>query len=282
LRELLTIPRFVKIRLGLRMITYPHDEQITAALSSACDLRIVWGGDATVATLRRIPLPPKARELVFADRFSFAVVSANAYLALDETARRALGDKLYNDAMWFDQLGCSSPRLIIWVGEEPSVDAASPFFFQAVHEAIQNRAHHNDLGATLQKLTFAYGSAIDRPIRSYKQWSNELTVMRLENLDEFNREHCGAGLFFEARVGSLDAIVPFVRRKDQTLVHWGFDEQPLRSFAERLAGRGIDRMVPLGQALAFNRFWDGYDLMQEMTRRIFIQAQPSSANGGSA
>jgi hypothetical protein len=47
-----------------------------------------------------------------------------------------------------------------------------------------------------------------------------------------------------------------------------FDEG---SFARSLNGSGIDRIVPIGQALAFGRFWDGYDLLAEFTRSTLIQ-----------
>ena len=39
-------------------------------------------------------------------------------------------------------------------------------------------------------------------------------------------------------------------------------------------GRGIDRLVPVGQALSFHRFWDGYDLIRELVRHVFHRARP--------
>ena len=30
-------------------------------------------------------------------------------------------------------------------------------------------------------------------------------------------------------------------------------------------------MVPVGHALDFNRIWDGYDLLQEFTKRVSIR-----------
>ena len=45
-----------------------------------------------------------------------------------------------------------------------------------------------------------------------------------------------------------------------------------------LYGRGIDRIVPFGQALSFGTLWDGFDLLAELTRTIHIgpQAQPAA------
>src|SRR5690606_19668888 len=37
------------LRAGNAVISYGHEAEINAALSAACDTRVVWGGDATVA-----------------------------------------------------------------------------------------------------------------------------------------------------------------------------------------------------------------------------------------
>ena len=68
------------------LFTYPHDDAITRAVSAAAQCRVVWGGDATVAAIRAIPLRPSATELCFPDRFSAAAIRASAVLSLDATA----------------------------------------------------------------------------------------------------------------------------------------------------------------------------------------------------
>jgi hypothetical protein len=57
---------------------------------------------------------------------------------------------------------------------------------------------------------------------------------------------------------------------DQTLVYYGYDSNEVRDLAESLAGRGIDRFVPVGNALTFSTDWDGYDLLQEFSKRVAI------------
>ena len=72
-------------------------------------------------------------------------------------------------------------------------------------------------------------------------------------------------------VPDILALAQVVKRRDQTLTYFGFDRQEMEAFAQALNGKGIDRIVPIGQALTFNRFWDGYDLLQELTRRVWVQ-----------
>ncbi len=84
------------------------------------------------------------------------------------------------------------------------------------------------------------------------------------------QEHCGGGIFFGYQIESLDEIIPFVTRRDQSLSTWGIASDELKTFAKRLNGKGLDRIIPFGQALLFDRYWDGYDLLQSFSRRINI------------
>ena len=82
--------------------------------------------------------------------------------------------------------------------------------------------------------------------------------------------HCGAGLFLEAERPSLENIEELITCKDQTLAVYGFSDSELREFSWLLAGRGIDRIVPVGQALNFQAVWDGYDMLAYFTREVSI------------
>ncbi|HEX4814846.1 MAG TPA: acyl-CoA reductase, partial [Nonomuraea sp.] len=112
-----------------RIVSYDRsDGGATAALSAACDLRVIWGGDDTVREVRRHPLAPHARDLVFPDRSSFAVMRAAAWLCAARAARATVAEGFVNDAYWFDQAACSSPRTVFWVGAEGDCEAARADF----------------------------------------------------------------------------------------------------------------------------------------------------------
>jgi hypothetical protein len=104
----------------------------------------------------------------------------------------------------------------------------------------------------------------------YYQDLEKVTILSASSLRELSRDHCGGGLLFQQRIGALDELVPFVAQRDQTLTYFGYDPAEMRALAAQLNGRGVDRIVPIGQALQFHRFWDGYDLLQELTRHVYI------------
>jgi hypothetical protein len=66
----------------------------------------------------------------------------------------------------------------------------------------------------------------------------------------------------------LDVLAP----TDQTLTHYGLTRDELRLLATSGRLRGIDRMVPIGQALRFSHHWDGLDLLRAFSRSVFIES----------
>jgi len=245
---------------GLAVVSYGHELEPSALLSRHADVRVIWGGDATIETIRALPLAPHATELLFGDRFSLAVVRESGEDPAD------LARRLFNDAYWFDQMGCSSPRLVVGIG-----DGARPLLetlFDGLHAEVRERGYALELGAVLAKRAAVYGALADRPVRRMRELGNELTVLELETLDGFDRTHPGAGLFYAAAADALDDLAAFVMRKDQTMTVSGFDGPEIARFVRAVNGRGIDRIVPFGEALTFGRFWDGYDLLAELTRRV--------------
>ncbi len=273
LRAVLAEDRFADLSGELAIVAYGHEPEPSALLSGAADVRLVWGGDETVNRLRAVPLGPAGHDLAFGDRFSFAVLRPAALLEADEAARRDLATRFFNDAYWFDQMGCASPRLLVWVGgSEDEIAAARQVLFDDLARTIAAKGYHLPAGAAIAKLTYMYGALIDRAVTDVRQTGSELMVLSLDSLRDFDRSHPGAGLFFEAHVDALADLVGFVARKDQTLTAHGFSQAELTTFARLLHGRGIDRIVPFGEALSFGTIWDGYDLLAELTRTVAVAA----------
>ncbi|WP_188191014.1 acyl-CoA reductase [Nonomuraea sp. SYSU D8015] len=257
-----------------RIISYDRSQtSVTAALSAACDLRVIWGGDGTVRDVRRHPLPPHARDLVFPDRSSFAVIRAAAWLCAPRAARVAVAEGFVNDGYWFDQAACSSPRTVFWVGAERDCDAARADFTDHVSRVLTARGWGVDAAMAVEKRVSTYGLAADGLAESVEFRGNALANVTLAAAAAAPRRWLGAGTFAHARLGSLAELVPLVERRDQTMTHFGFGRPELEELARGLAGRGVDRMVPVGSALSFHRVWDGVDLPVEFTRLVTVIRQ---------
>jgi hypothetical protein len=88
-----------------------------------------------------------------------------------------------------------------------------------------------------------------------------------KDIDTFR---CAGGYFSERDIDSLNDIAPIVTNRYQTLAYYGFEQSELQEFilGNRLAG--LDRAVPMGETTAFSLTWDGYNLIDTLSRKISI------------
>jgi hypothetical protein len=161
---------------------------------------------------------------------------------------------------------------VVWCGDAAATRCAGAIFFGHLREQVARKGYALDTGARVNKFTFACRSVLDQQAADYEEWGSAITVLRLEEDRLLSRDHCGGGLLFQVHQAALEDLIPIILQSDQTLTYFGFEPSALREFAIALNGRGIDRLVPIGQALNFEHRWDGYDLFLELTRRIVIRS----------
>lgn len=271
LSTLLAEPAWAPIAERVALLRYGHDEAITARLSAGCDMRVIWGGDATVNTVRALPLPPHATELCFPDKFSLTLLRAAALPAAGSPALVALAKAFCNDAYSFGQMACSSPRLVLWLGDEAEVAAARQAFWPAV-EARAAQMNHGLGAAEMVNKTVAADLLAMQAVVRIEPGPNLVTRVWLDEPAVHAGLHCGGGLFHEGRLATLDALLPLLDRRIQTVSQHGFGRAELQDFVRRAGPRGIDRIVPIGQALDFAPVWDGTNLWRAFLREVDIRA----------
>lgn len=179
-----------------------------------------------------------------------------------------------NDAYGFKQQACSSPRLVVWVGTPGDAERASDLFCCELERKLAGRDFGITASDEMLKKWASFAMAMRGQVEARRWHSNALTVMKLKGSSRDETYLRGAGSFGEIEITSLDDLQHLFGPRDQTVAHYGFDPAAVREFARGLNGRGIDRFVPLGQALSFQRFWDGYDLLAEFTKRVFVGCCP--------
>ncbi len=255
-----------------RMVSYARSDATTESLFGACDVRVLWGGDRAVTELRTFPIQPLARDLAFPDRSSFAAISVAGWRDATPEQRAAAVDGFANDLYWFDQAACSSPRNLFWVGAADEAEAARAELADLLGEVIRRRGWGVDAAMAVEKHVATYGLAATGAASKVGFAGNAVANVELTGLSGLQRQWLGAGTICHITIGSLAELAPAIQRKDQTLSQFGFTRAELDDFVTAVAGRGLDRIVPFGQALTFAGIWDGFDLLREFTRIITIQA----------
>ena len=254
------------------VIMYEHSQEITEALSKLADIRIIWGGDNTISEIRKSPLKPRAFDITFADRYSFAIFDADYVLRQNESEMKKIAQDFYNDTYLYDQNACSSPRLIIWLGNEEQITNAKEKFWNAVYENISTKYSLAPILA-VDKLSASYKTAIElKDIKVEKVKDNIITRILLPDLPVNITEYtCAGGCYLEYNTESVEDLTAIVNKKFQTFSYLGIDPERIKKFVIDNGLSGIDRIVPVGKTADFSFVWDGYDLILTRSRIIEIR-----------
>jgi hypothetical protein len=252
---------------GNWFVSYDHDENITGKFSAACDLRIVWGGDETVRRLRAVPLNPHAAERSFASKRSCCVIDAAAYVAASPSVRQQIAAKMSADIAPFGQMACSSPHQVFWLGERIDFDAAVPVFRQELDAILTTRGEGTDIASSVRRLNSAFSNAAQGSVaRAHLGHASSA----LEVTDAATRmpEPCGAGQLVHACCAGWADVAARVGPRYQTVTHFGLEPALVVELASTLGRAGVDRVVPIGEALSFGPLWDGFALWTDLTRGV--------------
>ncbi len=273
LNELMKQAEFALFRDYIQIITYPHNDAISTAISGRCNARVIWGGDTTIATFRDFKPASRTRDIVFADRVSLLCIQCEAFNALGEKGRLDFARLFFNDAYTFDQKGCSSPQSLFLLGDEAAYATCVTEMVNLLSGAIATRYDTDIASIASLKLNRMVDDTLDKTIDH--TWGDNYVTFAALNTTATQADvllhSCGGGYFYTRRLAAIDDLLPFVSNKLQTVSYYGLDDAALDALVVLSRGEGIDRIVPLGHALDFNYIWDGYNLLEELSRKVYLK-----------
>jgi hypothetical protein len=178
--------------------------------------------------------------------------------------------KFFNDAYTFDQMGCSSPQTVYFLGSAEQVEACV-MKFQLDASVFLKENYRADIASIASlKLNRMVDDAMGEVITE-QVGDNYLRFLRLNNdVDEAALHGCGGGYFYYKQIESVAQLHQLRKPKVQTICFFGLEENELELLYDLSNGEGIDRIVPLGNALIFNYIWDGYNLFDELSKKVFL------------
>lgn len=249
-------------------VRYDRTSEATAFISAHCDVRVIWGGDASIAAIRKNEIPPRAFDVCFADRYSLAVLRASAVLELNDKRLAQLAEAFYNDTYLFDQNACSAPHLIVWLGSD--IGQAKKRFWEAVYRIVAAKYVLQPV-ISVNKLVTFYRQAVAMDIKHGDTLDNLVVRAELKSLPyDIEKFRCEGGYFSECTISSLDDFAQIINTKYQTLAYFGFSVEELQKFIKSNRLKGLDRLVPIGRAADFSLTWDGWDLVKTLSRVVSI------------
>ena len=248
------------------LVRYGRDQKVNDLFSSLADTRIIWGGDNTIAEIRKSPLGPRAGEIAFADRYSLAVIDSEKYLTVSDKER--LAEEFYNDTYLSDQNACTSPRLVVWMGEKKK--EAKELFWKFEHDLVKKKYQFQPIMG-INKLTSSYLVAAAKE-RTHIEKHEDNYIVRV-NVPEVKPELMelkdNSGFFFEFDCDDILEIRDFCNNTHcQTIGFLGERNAIMPLLVSGI--KGVDRVVPIGKTMDFDFIWDGYNLVERLTRTIKV------------
>ncbi|MCI8482853.1 MAG: long-chain-fatty-acyl-CoA reductase [Lachnospiraceae bacterium] len=266
--------KHVKLKPYFCLVRYEHNERINRELSALCDIRIVWGGDQTIKMIQKFPMPARAVEMNFADRYSIAVINAEEYLRTDSP--KAARD-FYMDTYYIDQNACSSPSLVVWIGE--NIEKAREKFWKELENLVVHEYQMSPIQA-VDKYTSFCELSMKYPGVSLVSDNNFVVRLELDCLlPEMMEYKNGGGYFFEYKIRELKELTPILGKKCQTVSVLGVSAEDVRRTVFEEGVKGVDRIVPLGQTMELEFIWDGYPMIENMTRIVYISQERKGGRG---
>lgn len=267
---ILNKPKYQEFKTKLVIISYPHSKEVTEYISMAADLRVIWGGDNTINTISKYAIKATANEIKFANKYSLALIDAAKLKKLSSDEFNLLIKNFVNDTYWFGQQGCSSPRTICWINMQHAKEDISNFWVAVEKRAKLQFSDDIEDADIMNKHVVADFSVSQKACSQIIADSYILTRVLVKDIkahNELRENHCGSGLFFEISIENISDLSNLVDRKTQTISYYGLDINFLK---DKFYEYSIypDRVVPIGKSLEFSTIWDGYDLLDAMSRNI--------------
>ena len=243
-------------------VSFSHDDPVSESISRLADARVIWGGDETVIRIRLLPSKARCRDIAFADRFSAALI--NTDMLNDDSDFEMLATKLWRDTQPYGQMACSSPRLLLTLGDDyySKSQKLARYLSELAkqNEADPAKATNHLVTTQLLQSCGASGQAL---------YQGDVTLLQIDNLNQQLLDwHCGQGVFYLIAIKEARDLIQVANDKLQTLSYWGLDKQVIFKIIENEPIRGIDRVVPVGQALDFSHYWDGYELLTQLSKTV--------------
>jgi len=251
-------------------VTYPHQDAITEQISAHCQMRVIWGGDETIRRIRSVPLNPHAGERALASKTSLALVDAERYLTATDEEAEGLAASFFGDVFPFRQRACSSPQIVVWRGDEARFRAALERFDALLAAECERRGLGADLSEAVNRRNLAFERMADGIAYSGTQTST-FTTLVADSCSCVADFHGGGGLLTHHRVDRWRDVADAIDGRVQTIGCFGIDGRDKRELAETLGRLGVDRLVPVGEALQFEPIWDGYDLIGDFLSFVTVR-----------
>ena len=270
LKSLFNKKKYREIKNSNQFIRYKNEIKNTEKFSSICDGRIIWGGDKTINEIRRIWIPERAIEITFPDRYSLSVINLKKIKKMKSNKIQQLIKKFFYDAYTMNQAACNSPHFVFWIGKKDA--KFQNHFWNELNNVVEKKFLFDEIHVIDKYSNLLENIISQKDFNNIKMFKNNVYVAEpnkktseIENIRGVN------GTFFQKNISNINELKKFITKKCQTVSYFGLNKKEFKPFLLKSNLLGIDRIVPIGQALDIDIVWDGHEVVRSLSRVISLK-----------
>jgi len=269
LKKILKNKKYSILRNNICLIKYERSDLISQKLSALADVRLLWGGDVTVEKFKNFKTKLKCVDLVFPNKYSAALIDFKKINFSRKMETENLVKNFYNDSFVMDQLGCSSPKIIFALNYNKNCR----LFWDLLSKHV-NKSYESTFSITNKKFYLLNMIAIQKRTKYLNKKNfkivllssnNSKNIFSLESISNF-----AYGIFYLIKIKNVNNVKKYLNYKFQTLTYFGFSKSQLEKIFFSTNFNNIDRAVKIGQAFSMSEIWDGYNIIESMTKTLDI------------
>jgi hypothetical protein len=231
---------------------------------------MIWGGDSTIEFYKKINTPVRCLDLVFSDRYSFAIINSKKFQELNIDKKKELAKKFFVDSMLTDQNACNSPHTVFWIGKTKR--QIKNVFWTELQNIIKEKYKIDDIQIFDKYNTLSTFLATNKFINNFKNYENYLYLIEVKNnINNIENLRGVNGMFFEIELSNIKSLSKFVSEKCQTITSFGHSNKKIFEIIKKNNLKGIDQICDFGKAMQFSNVWDGYNVIESLTKSINIK-----------
>ena len=268
INKILKKKKFENIRKNNSLIYYTKDSSVSEILSGIIDARIVWGSEKTIEYFKGIKTKNHCKDVFFGDKYSISIIDVKMFFQLSSKKKTIFIQNFYNDTFIMDQNACSSPHTIFWLNSNKKL---KDLFWNKLNDHVTKKY---DFTKEIQNHKYSRLNKILLKYHFLHETQNlfRINVFKIKNLTEPISDLRGlAGIFFEYDINNIKEIKRIINERCQTITYFGIKKKILTSLINNHDIVGINRVIPVGQAIDMDLIWDGKNLINELSRIIEVK-----------
>ena len=270
IKKLFNQKKYLNLKNSNYFVQYNNEIEYTKDISSICDGRVVWGGDKAINEIRKFWIPERSVELTFSDRYSISLINLNELVNKKKKSITSIAKKFFFDTYLMNQAACNSPHFIFWLGNKNKYIQNK--FWTELNEIVKKSFVLDEKGAVDKYSKLLENIIKQKNYLNIKKFKNNIYVVdpnknikNIENIRGIN------GIFFQKNISSINSLSQFVTKKCQTITYYGLNKNEFVQFILKNDLLGVDRIVPIGKALDISAIWDGYNVIESLSRIISLE-----------